>query len=157
MQRNTANTVEGCSYSLLCVAIGRPSRYSSAWAEDEADIVRDVEESLSVYRRIIIFGEKGSTYSLKETRASRAGSAQVQVARRQRKYMTRHASGKLTPQIPLHPCLASEVGGLNAERNQRHHSSHINRKIKHAGTQVCEICRFSGIQLVRFDGLLTHC
>jgi hypothetical protein len=109
MQRNTANTVEGCSYSLLCVAIGRPSRYSSAWAEDEADIVGDVEESLSVYRRIIIFVEEGSTDLLKETRASRAGSAQVQVARRQRKYMTRHASGKLTPQIPLHPCLASEV------------------------------------------------
>jgi hypothetical protein len=39
MQRYTANTVEGCSYSLLCVAIGRPSKYSSACADDEADIV----------------------------------------------------------------------------------------------------------------------
>ena len=65
MQRNTANTVEGCSYSLLCVAIGRPSRYSSAWAEDEADIVGDVEESLSVYRRIIIFGGQNIARSSK--------------------------------------------------------------------------------------------
>jgi hypothetical protein len=63
MQRKTANTVDGCSYSLLCVAIGRPSRYSSAWLEDEADIVRDVEERLSVYRRIIMFGEEDSTRS----------------------------------------------------------------------------------------------
>jgi hypothetical protein len=37
----------------LCVARGRPSRYSSAWAEDDTDIVIDVELE-SVYRRIII-------------------------------------------------------------------------------------------------------
>jgi len=42
MHRNTASTVLGCSYSFLCVASGRPSRYSSAWVEDVADIVGDV-------------------------------------------------------------------------------------------------------------------
>lgn len=55
MQRKTASTVEGCSYSFLCVAKGRPSRYSSAWVEDEADIVADVGKSEFVYRRTIMF------------------------------------------------------------------------------------------------------
>jgi hypothetical protein len=57
MQRNTASTVEGCSYSFLCVARGRPSRYSRAWVEDDTDIVVDVELR-SGYRRIIIVWEK---------------------------------------------------------------------------------------------------
>lgn len=60
MQRKTARTVEGCSYSFLCVASGRPSRYSSAWAEDEADIVggcgREVTAVLPPYYHIRILG-----------------------------------------------------------------------------------------------------
>jgi hypothetical protein len=42
MQRNTASTVDGASYSFLCVCNGSPCRYSRAWIDDDADIVGDV-------------------------------------------------------------------------------------------------------------------
>jgi hypothetical protein len=41
MHRNIASTVDGCSYSFLCVETGSCSRYSSA-CDDDADIVVDV-------------------------------------------------------------------------------------------------------------------
>lgn len=54
MHRNTASTVEGCSYSFLCVCSGRPSRYSSAWEDDDTDILADVDGGSAYYRIIMV-------------------------------------------------------------------------------------------------------
>jgi len=85
MQRKTASTVEGCSYSFLCVANGRPSRYSSAWLEDEADMVAEVEKSGFGYRRIIMFVECSRKIRLRGERLSRLQSRESEVASPQRK------------------------------------------------------------------------
>lgn len=53
MHRKIANTVDGCSYSFLCVLTGNCSRYSSAW-EEEAAIVGDVGYELVCYRGIMV-------------------------------------------------------------------------------------------------------
>lgn len=58
MHRYTANTVEGCLYSSLCVARLRPSKYSRAWDDDDvdADIVLNVV-TLSRHYRVIMLGD----------------------------------------------------------------------------------------------------
>ena len=89
------------------------------------------------------------------TRGSRKWKSQV--ANRQRKLMTRRASGKLTPQIPLHPGLASEVRGQLPSGTTTSLFAHHGVSINHAGAEVCEICELTNHvidQPYRFSNVL---
>jgi hypothetical protein len=70
--------------------------------------------------------------------------------------MTRRASGILTPQIPLHPCLAPEVREQLPSGTTTSLFAHRELNSEYAGFEVCEICEYSRGDFTRRDMILMN-